>query len=572
MADFRKSTIYQIYPKSFYDSNEDGIGDIRGIIEKLDYIKSLGVDYIWCTPFFVSPLHDNGYDVEDYKKIHPLFGTMADVEELIAETEKRGMGLMLDMVFNHTSTQHEWFQKALSGDKQYMDYYIFKDGGADTPPTNWQSKFGGSAWEYVPSLKKWYLHLFDVTQADLNWENPKVREELKDVIRFWKDKGVKGFRFDVVNLISKPEVFEDDLLGDGRRFYSDGPHVHTFLKELAGDTGISDMVTVGEMSSTSLANCIRYSDPDEKELSMCFNFHHLKVDYKDGNKWELMNPDYGELKQLFETWQTGMEKENGWNAVFWCNHDQPRIVSRFGDDKKYWKESAKMLATCIHMLRGTPYIFQGEELGMTNPGYHDISEYRDVESIHYYQILLEQGKTQKEALEILGQRSRDNSRSPMQWNAGKHAGFSESEPWIGIPDNYQYINAAAQEQDPDSILHYYRKLIAFRKQYTIIQEGTIAFLYQGQQEIFAYKRTLGEQELLVVNNLTGGQVALREPLPQEGYRRLIGNYPQEQAGDIPDMLKPYESIVLYKAGADIPGTVPDESILDFAAAGMCRSR
>lgn len=546
MADFRKSTIYQVYPKSFYDSNGDGIGDIRGIIEKLDYIKSLGVDAIWCTPFFASPLHDNGYDVEDYKKIHPLFGTMADAEELIAQAEKRGMGLMLDMVFNHTSTQHEWFQRALAGDKQYMDYYIFKDGGADTPPTNWQSKFGGSAWEYVPSLGKWYLHLFDVTQADLNWENPKVREELKDVIRFWKDKGVQGFRFDVVNLISKPEVFEDDLLGDGRRFYSDGPHVHTFLKELTADTGISEMITVGEMSSTSLADCIRYANPEEKELSMCFHFHHLKVDYKDGNKWELMKPDYRELKQLFETWQTGMQKENGWDALFWCNHDQPRIVSRFGDDKKYWKESAKMLATCIHMLRGTPYIFQGEELGMTNPGYYDISQYRDVESIHYYQILLAQGKTQKEALKILGQRSRDNSRSPMQWDAGKHAGFSESGPWIEIPDNYRYINAAAEEQDPDSILNYYRKLIAFRKQYAIIQEGTIAFLYQGQQEIFGYKRSFKEQELLVVNNLTGEQVALQEPLLWKNYRWLIGNYPQEHTGGILEILKPYESIVLGK--------------------------
>lgn len=319
MTDFSKNTIYQVYPKSFYDSNGDGIGDIRGIIEKLDYIKSLGTDYIWSTPIFVSPLNDNGYDVEDYKKINPLFGTMEDVEELIQKAEERGMGLMFDMVFNHTSTQHEWFQKALSGDKEYMDYYIFKDGSPQTPPTNWQSKFGGSAWEYVPSLKKWYLHLFDVTQADLNWENPKVREELKDVIRFWKNKGIKGFRFDVVNLISKPEIFEDDTLGDGKRFYSDGPHVHEFLKELVADTDIGDYITVGEMSATSLDNCIRYSNPEEKELSMCFNFHHLKVDYKNGNKWELMKPDYRELKNLFETWQTEMEKQDGWSALFWCN-------------------------------------------------------------------------------------------------------------------------------------------------------------------------------------------------------------------------------------------------------------
>ncbi len=546
MADFKSSTIYQVYPKSFYDSNGDGIGDIRGIIEKLDYIRSLGVDYIWSTPFFVSPLNDNGYDVEDYRKIHPLFGTMADVEELIAEAGKRGMGLMFDMVFNHTSTHHEWFQKALLGDPEYMDYYIFKDGGADTPPTNWQSKFGGSAWEYVPSLKKWYLHLFDVTQADLNWENPRVREELKDVIRFWKDKGVKGFRFDVVNLISKPEVYEDDTQGDGKRFYSDGPHIHEYLKELVADTGIGDMVTVGEMSATNLENCLRYSNPDEKELSMCFNFHHLKVDYKDGKKWELMKPDYQELKKLFETWQTEMQKQNGWNAVFWCNHDQPRIVSRMGDEEKYWKESAKMLATCVHMLRGTPYIFQGEELGMTNTGYSNISEYRDVESINYYHILLEEGKTQEEALEVLGQRSRDNSRSPMQWDAGTYAGFSESKPWIGIPDNHSYINVTMEEQDPDSILNYYRKLIQLRKQYAVIQEGAIEFLYQEQQEVFGYKRLLGGQELLVVNNLTGQEVVLQTPVDCGGCECLIGNYQKEVSGDWLETLQSYESVVLLK--------------------------
>ena len=545
MADFRGSTIYQIYPKSFCDSNGDGVGDIRGIIGKLDYIKSLGVDYIWSTPFFVSPLNDNGYDVEDYKNVNPVFGTMADVEELIAEAKARGMGLMFDMVFNHTSTHHEWFQRALSGDKKYMDYYIFKDGEPDVPPTNWQSKFGGPAWEYVPSLKKWYLHLFDVTQADLNWENPRVREELKDVIRFWKEKGVEGFRFDVVNLISKPEVFEDDMQGDGRRFYSDGPRVHEFIKELVADTGMGDMITVGEMSSTSLDNCVRYSNPAEKELTMCFNFHHLKVDYKNGEKWELMKPDYRKLKELFETWQTRMEEENGWNAVFWCNHDQPRIVSRFGDEKRYWKESAKMLATCIHMLRGTPYIYQGEELGMTNAGYGDIGEYRDVESINYYHILLNAGKTREEALHILGQRSRDNSRTPMQWDSGEYAGFSENEPWIGIPDNHEYINVMAEERDADSILSYYRQLVRLRKQYAVIREGAIEFLYREQPEVFGYKRSLAGQELLVINNLTDREVRLETPVSCEGCERLIGNYPQNMSGNMLEILKPYESIALF---------------------------
>lgn len=547
MIDFKKSTIYQVYPKSFFDSNGDGEGDIRGMIQKLDYLKSLGVDYIWSTPFFVSPMNDNGYDVEDYRNINPSFGTMEDVEELIHEVEKRGMGIMLDMVFNHTSTHHQWFQKALSGDEKYMDYYIFRDGTPEVPPTNWESKFGGSAWEYVPKLKKWYLHLFDVTQADLNWKNPRVREELKDILRFWKAKGVKGFRFDVVNLISKPDVFEDDKEGDGRRFYSDGPHVHEYLKELVHDAGIEDMVTVGEMSSTSLEHCIRYSNPEEKELTMCFNFHHLKVDYKDGNKWELKKPDYKKLKELFTTWQTEMEKQNGWNAVFWCNHDQPRIVSRFGDEKKYWKESAKMLGTCIHLLRGTPYIYQGEELGMTNPGYQTISEYRDVESINYYKILIRQGKTEEEALKILGQRSRDNGRTPMQWSGKKYAGFSEQTPWISIPSNYKEINVEAEEQDPDSVLNYYRKLVRLRKEYPVIQEGSIDFLCQDQEGIFAYERVLGKQRLVVYHNLTEEEIPLPMPVEVSEGTLLLENYPQKYAGERVVSLRPYECFaVLYQ--------------------------
>lgn len=547
MIDFKKSTIYQVYPKSFSDSNGDGEGDIRGMIQKLDYLKSLGVDYIWSTPFFVSPMNDNGYDVEDYRNINPSFGTMEDVEELIHEAEKRGMGIMLDMVFNHTSTHHQWFQKALSGDEKYMDYYIFRDGTPEVPPTNWESKFGGSAWEYVPKLKKWYLHLFDVTQADLNWKNPRVREELKDILRFWKAKGVKGFRFDVVNLISKPDVFEDDREGDGRRFYSDGPHVHEYLKELVHDAGIEDMVTVGEMSSTSLEHCIRYSNPEEKELTMCFNFHHLKVDYKDGNKWELKKPDYKKLKELFTTWQTEMEKQNGWNAVFWCNHDQPRIVSRFGDEKKYWKESAKMLGTCIHLLRGTPYIYQGEELGMTNPGYQTISEYRDVESINYYKILIRQGKTEEEALKILGQRSRDNGRTPMQWSGKKYAGFSEQTPWISIPSNYKEINVEAEEQDPDSVLNYYRKLVRLRKEYLVIQEGSIDFLCQDQEGIFAYERVLGKQRLVVYHNLTEEEIPLPMPVEVSEGTLLLENYPQKYAGERVVSLRPYECFaVLYQ--------------------------
>lgn len=545
MESLKDKVVYQIYPKSFRDSDGDGCGDLRGIIEKLDYLKWLGVDYVWSTPFFLSPQRDNGYDIADYYQVDPAFGTMEDAEELIREAGKRGIGIMFDMVFNHTSTEHEWFKKALAGDREYQDYYIFREGKPENPPTNWESKFGGSAWEYVPSLKKWYLHLFDRTQADLNWENPKVREELKNVIRFWKEKGVRGFRFDVVNLISKPEVFENDDRGDGRRFYTDGPHVHEYLKELVRDTEIGGMITVGEMSSTSIENCIRYTNPQEKELAMCFHFHHLKVDYKDGDKWEIQPADYRKLKELFVSWQEGMEKNGGWEAVFWCNHDQPRAVSRFGDDKKYWKESAKMLAGAIHMMRGTPYIFQGEELGMTNAGYTDISQYRDVESTNYYQIMLERGKTKEEALHILNERSRDNGRTPMQWNGGENAGFTSGRPWISLPDNYKTINVEAEMADEDSILYYYRRLIAIRKEEPAVAEGSIEFIETSDPQILAYRRILGEDEILAIHNFGSEEKDVPPACKEGAYSLLLGNYKSDAEG-VPDKLKAYESVILKK--------------------------
>ena len=546
MHHFNNKVIYQVYPKSFKDSNGDGEGDIKGIIEKLDYLKELGIDYLWITPVFLSPMNDNGYDVADYYKINPQFGTMDDMDELIRQCNERGIGLMLDMVFNHTSTDHEWFQKALSGDKEYQDYYIFKDGEEDKLPTNWESKFGGAAWKYVPSLKKWYLHLYDVSQADLNWENPKVREELKKVIRFWKEKGVKGFRFDVVNVISKPEVYEDDHEGDGRRFYTDGHHVHEFLKELVRDTGIEDMITVGEMSSTSLDNCIRYSNPEEKELSMCFNFHHLKVDYKDGKKWELMKPDHMKLKKLFEEWQVGMQDANGWNALFWCNHDQPRIVSRFGDEEKYWKQSAKMLAATIHLMRGTPYIYQGEEIGMPNAHYQDISYYRDVESLNYYDILLKEGKTKEEALQTLAERSRDNSRTPMQWSEEENAGFSDVTPWISVPDHYRQINVEKELEDKDSIYYFYKELIKLRKEKKVISEGIIEFIEKEDADLLAYKRSYEEESLVVFNNLSEKEKVVEIPQEWASYHKLIGNYDAEHIKENRVVLRPYETLALEK--------------------------
>ena len=545
MSDFRNSTVYQIYVKSFCDSNGDGIGDINGIRQKLDYLQDLGIDYLWITPFFKSPMNDNGYDVADYLAINPMFGTMEDVDALIREAKEHNIRLMFDMVFNHTSTDHEWFQKALTGDPKYMNYYMFRDPVDGHAPTNWVSKFGGNAWEYVPSLGKYYLHLFDVSQADLNWENPEVREELKNVIRFWKAKGVAGFRFDVVNLISKPDVLEDDFQGDGRRFYTDGPRIHQHLQELVGDTGIADYMTVGEMSSTSLDNCLRYANPDEKELKMVFSFHHLKVDYKNGQKWALMEPDFNELRSLFVKWQEGMQGGNAWNAVFWCNHDQPRAVSRFGDDKKYWKESAKMLASLIHLMRGTPYIYEGEELGITNPGYTDISQYQDVESTNYYRILMEEeGRSKEEALEIIGARSRDNGRTPMQWDGSEKAGFTDGTPWLGIPANHSYINVEAEQKDPDSILNYYKKLVALRKEYEIIADGEIRFTDAGNENIISYDRMLDGQKLSVFCNLRGTEQALGTVFEAPAGKILIGNYADTAASDQAvriESLRPFET-------------------------------
>lgn len=552
MTSFKDKVIYEIYPKSFQDSNGDGWGDLRGVTKRLDYLKELGVDYLWLTPFFISPQNDNGYDVENYREIDPRYGTMEDLEELIHEADQRGIGLMLDMVFNHTSTAHEWFQRAMKGEKKYQDYYIFKEETEDQLPTNWESKFGGPAWEYVPSLRKWYLHLYDVSQADLNWENPEVRKELKEVIRFWKEKGIKGFRFDVVNVISKPEKYEDDTIGDGRRFYTDGRHVHEFIKELVRDTGIEDMVTVGEMSSTSLENCIRYSNPEEKELSMCFNFHHLKIDYRDGQKWELMEPDLKAMKNLFRTWQEGMQEKNGWNALFWCNHDQPRIVSRLGNEEKYWKESAKMLAGAIHLMQGTPYIYQGEELGMTNAHFTSIDQYMDVESRNYFEILRKNGKSEAEALHILAERSRDNARTPMQWTNSENAGFTDGQPWIEVQKNYDKVSVIAEENDDTSILAFYKKLIVFRKQNLIISHGTIRFLDEMPEAVMGYEREWQEKKMVVLCNFKEEEVWVSYKEEWKDYGRILGNYEgskeeeefSAQEGQKELKLRAYEFVVI----------------------------
>lgn len=545
---FKNKVVYQIYPKSFCDSNGDGWGDLQGIISKLDYLETLGVDYIWLNPIFISPQRDNGYDVADYRSIDPRYGTMDDFVQLCQEAKKRKIDIMLDMVFNHTSTEHAWFQKALAGEQKYKEYYIFKKGKADgTAPTNWQSKFGGPAWEYVEAFDEYYLHLFDVKQADLNWENPEVRQELADIVNYWIEKGVRGFRFDVVNLISKAGYEDDPNEFDGRQFYTDGPSVHEFLKELnLRSFGLHDVImTVGEMSSTTIENCIKYSGANAHELSSVFTFHHLKVDYKDKKKWELMPFDFMELKQLLNDWQVGMQEADAWNALFWNNHDQPRALSRFGDDKRYSIESAKMLATVIHCMRGTPYIYVGEEIGMTNAYFTHISQYRDVESLNYYHILKEQGKTEDEIYHILQERSRDNARTPMQWNASNNAGFSEETPWIEVAHNYPTINVEACVKDKDSIFYHYQALIRLRKQYEIIQDGSYIPLLESHQKIFAYKRVLRNEEVLVLNNFYAEEQSVSFDDLQE-YKMLLSNYKGMDIQDDIIKLRPYESVVLYR--------------------------
>lgn len=545
MVELGGKVVYQIYPKSFQDTDGDGFGDLRGVIERLDYLAELGVDYLWITPFFTSPQYDNGYDIADYRNIDPRYGTMEDFDELVREAAKRGMYLMMDMVLNHTSTKHEWFQKALKGDPKYRNYYIFKKGKNGLPPTNWVSKFGGNAWSYLPETDEYYLHLFHVTQADLNWENPEVRQDIYDTVNFWLEKGVKGLRFDVINLISKPDVYEDDLEGDGHRFYTDGPKIHQYLQELNENTfgKYDDVVTVGEMSSTTLENSIRYSNPESNELSMIFSFHHLKVDYPSGNKWEIEPFRFQDLKKHLFTWQEEMEKGGGWNALFWCNHDQPRIVSRIGNEKEYRVKSAKCLATAIHGLKGTPYIYQGEEIGMTNAGYTSIDEYMDIESLNYYNILKLQGKSEEEVIRILGAKSRDNSRTPMQWDASENAGFTKGTPWLKVCDRYKEINTESRHE-PDSVFQYYKELVKLRKELPVIQKGAVTPLLREDKEILAFKREYQGKELYVFCNFFDGEVKVPYSIPED-CKSILSNY-GEEISPKELVLRPYEAVMFLR--------------------------
>ncbi len=531
--------VYQIYPKSYKDTTENGIGDFRGIIEKIPYLAKLGVDMVWLNPFYPSPQRDNGYDISDYMAVDPLFGDMADFEEMVCVGKEHKIDFMLDMVLNHCSTEHEWFQKALAGDKYYQDFFFIQD-----QPTDWQSKFGGSAWAPFGDTGKYYLHLFDETQADLNWRNSNVRKELFKVVNFWRDKGVKGFRFDVINLIGKDEVSVDCPENEGKPAYTDKPIVHNYLRMMNQATFGSDdsFMTVGEMSSTTMENCVLYSSPDRQELSMTFNFHHLKVDYKDGQKWTLAPFDFEELKSLYHSWGKEMSDKDGWSALFWNNHDQPRALNRFVDIQNFRKEGATMLAASIHLSRGTPYIYMGEEIGMIDPDYDSMADYVDVESLNAYQMLLEEGKSQQEAFQIIQAKSRDNSRIPMQWDASENAGFSTGTPWLKAGKSYKYINVENEIQGP--IFTFYQDLIRLRKEMPIISEGSYKPAFEDSKQVYAFERQFEDQKLIVLNNFYAKEVEIDLPAVYQNGQILISNYEDAEVSE-KILLKPYQTLAIY---------------------------
>lgn len=537
---FKEKVIYQIYPKSFLDTNQDGVGDLQGIKNKIPYLKQLGVDTLWLNPIYPSPQKDNGYDVADYMAIHPMFGTMKDFDELVDIAKSNGIDLMLDMVFNHVSTEHEWFQKALAGEKKYQDYFILRD-----EPTDWLSKFGGNAWAPFGETGRYYLHLFEQTQADLNWRNPAVREELFDVLRFWMNKGVKGFRFDVINLIGKDEVLKNCSENDGKPAYTDRAIVHDYIKMMnqASFGDDKDIITVGEMSSTTPENCILYTSPDREELSMTFNFHHLKVDYQDGKKWTKMPFDFVALKETFHDFGTKMSDKNGWNALFWNNHDQPRALNRFVDAKNYRVAGAKMLASAIHLNRGTPYIYMGEEIGMLDPNFESMTQYADVETANAYQELLDLGKSEEEAFEIVKSKARDNSRTPMQWDDTDFSGFTEGTPWLALGKTAKEINVA-KELSEGSIFNYYQRLIQLRKEYPVIARGSYEAFLPEHPQIYGYIRRFEDCSLLVVNNFYSQKTSIELPEEFQQGEVLIANYDNCLLGEKIN-LEPYQSIAIY---------------------------
>ncbi len=549
---WKEAVIYQIYPRSFMDSNGDGIGDIKGITSRLDYLKYLGVDVLWLSPIYRSPNDDNGYDISDYQAIMDEFGTMEDFDEMLSEAHARGLRVVMDLVVNHTSDEHKWFMESRrSKENAYRDYYIWREGKDEkTPPNNWGSCFGGSAWQYDEETAMYYLHLFSKKQPDLNWDNPKVRDEVFNMMAWWCDKGIDGFRMDVISMISKTKEMPDgqvtDFYGDYGPYCIHGPNIHKYLKEMNKRVlSRYDIMTVGETPGVTTELAKQYAGEDAGELNMVFQFEHVDNHGKYG-KWDDQKWQLTKLKKILTRWQTELYGK-AWNSLFWDNHDQPRAVSRFGDDRQEYREaSAKMLATCLHMMQGSPYIYQGEELGMTNYPFRSPDDFRDIESINAYKEWCLSGNVSHEDFwPCITFRSRDNARTPVQWDDSEQAGFTSGTPWIPVNPNYKEINAKAETKDPDSVFHYYKKLIALRKENPIMVYGKYEPLLEDSEELFVYTRTLDNEKLLTVCNFTDQDVAFTMPEEFTGRSCLIANMENDYSKNN-IKVKPYEAFVLVR--------------------------
>lgn len=551
---WKESVVYQIYPRSFKDSDGDGIGDLKGITEKLDYLEELGVDVIWLSPVYQSPNDDNGYDISDYRAIMDEFGTMADWEELLEAVHRRGMKLVMDLVVNHTSDEHAWFVASRSSkDSPYRDYYWWRPGSDGKEPNNWESMFSGSAWEYDETTDEYFLHLFSKKQPDLNWENPRLRREIYEMMTWWLDKGIDGFRMDVINFISKvpklPDAPDPEGKGyvSGADFFMNGPRIHEFLQEMNREVlHRYDIMTVGEMPGVTPEEARLYTGEDRNELNMVFQFEHMDLDSGPGGKWDVKPMKLTDLKRTMTRWQKGLEG-CGWNSLYWNNHDQPRIVSRWGDDGEHRVVSAKMLATCLHLMQGTPYIYQGEELGMTNVQFDSIEDYRDIETMNMYREKVEkEGVDPTEVMRSIHKKSRDNARTPMQWDDSANGGFTSGTPWIRVNPNYPEINAAQAVKDPDSVFHYYRRLIQLRKKYPIMVYGIYDLILEDHEQIYAYTRSFKGEQWLVICNFSGEEADFQMPAEVEMTRQelIIANLEVDPTENISSFtLKPYEARV-----------------------------
>ncbi|MBI9106223.1 MAG: alpha-glucosidase [Spirochaetales bacterium] len=553
---WKEAVVYQVYPRSFFDSNGDGIGDLKGITEKLDYIKSLGVDVVWLNPVYASPNDDNGYDISNYFEIMQEFGTMSDWEDLLAEMHRRGLRMIMDLVVNHTSDEHQWFVSSrASRESKYRDYYIWRDAEGGKRPNDWGSHFSGPAWTWDSQTEQYYLHLFTGKQPDLNWENEKVREDVFTMMRWWLDKGIDGFRMDTINMISKVPGFpsvssvDDGKLHYAGRYFTNGPHIHDYLREM-NEKVLSryDIMSVGECPLVAPELAVEYTSPEAKQLNMLFQFEHMGVDHGIDNKWEGLELDLVKFKSIISKWQTGLHGR-GWNSNYLMNHDQPRSVSRFGDDKEFRVESAKMLLTFLLTLEGTPYIYQGEEIGMINSGFTDISEYRDVEIINHNQEIKESGGDLEKALAAYARMGRDNSRTPMQWTAGKNAGFSTGRPWINLARSWKEINVEADLATPDSIIKYFKELVGVRKRNLCLVYGEYVHLLPDDSRLFIYRRLFEDESILVILNFSGEEVELYPGKgfdPDEPGRMKLGicNYPAPGTGSV-KMIRPFEARIYW---------------------------